>query len=266
MFKRPMPVGSFQQQVFNVQVPGTGEAFLKKITSNYSWWTFDECDVYYREKTSHAIMAALTGYDILLSADDGKREFVTKALPKPNLSEANIKPLIHAILDGLAAMRSRRDTSLDKLTASNLATGYFKKGTQAGVCPRLLDEVCSFLIRWEGTYGSEVCYVHGDLHWGNILEAPDGLLYPFDYEEAIESLPAFDGANISSLISKPYGDEWYQYFKQQYQNRFEEELISLEDWHRFRRLRDWIVACYLKQCCDALTREKAKAFLFATAP
>ena len=255
---------SFQQQVFKLQVQGE-EAFLKRIISDYSWWTFDQCDIYLREKTSHGIMSTLTSIHLLLYADDNKREFVTKALPRPDFTPAHATGFIHAALDVLAAMRRQQDTSLDRLTLSELAISYSQKAMQASVSSHLVNEVCNLLERWERSFGSTTCYVHGDLHLGNLLEQ-DGVLYPFDYEEAIQSLPALDSANLSAGVYAAYGDEGYQYFRQQHQQRFDEDLIERRDWQRFCHLRNWIASCYLRRCCDVTTAELAKAFIVDEEP
>jgi len=254
-------VPSWQQKVYRLQIQMEGDAFLKKIVTDYSWWTLDECDVYQRETVSHMLMTELMGFTLLLQTDDNKREFITKALPNPEVTKDNVESYADAILDTLALMRNRRNTALDRLTPSVLSDLFSQKATQANVKAHLIDEFCSFVQSWERTFGSEICFVHGDFHPGNILQAEDGTFYPFDFEEAIESLPAFDGANISHEIHRRCGEAAYEYFKSRYQRRFGEPLIDWRDWGRFRHLRGWIARCYLEQCCDARTMELAKAFI-----
>ncbi len=215
-------VPSWQQKVYRLQIQKEGDAFLKEIVTDYSWWTLDDCDVYRRETVSHALMAELTGINLLLQSDDEKKQFVTKALANPEITADNAEFYINALLDALALMRSRRDTSLDRLTPSALINLFSQKANQAKVNARLVEEFCGLVQSWERSFGSAVCFVHGDLDTGNILQTENGMLYPFDYEEAIESLPAFDSANISLAIHRQCGEQASEYFKSRYQRSFGE--------------------------------------------
>jgi thiamine kinase-like enzyme len=253
-------IESFQQKVWRATADGK-PVFIKEIVSNCSWWTFDESDVYQREKLSYQILNTAGIGPRLLSSDDMARRLVIEEIADtPNEDD---KAACDHLLELLKTLRGLRNTGLDRLTARRLAAHYTQKGQAAGVHPRFLEEISQQLETWHRIYGEELCFTHGDLHIGNLRSGGNRILGLIDFEESIESLPVFDGVNMADALSE--APELCAHFAESYEKLFDEPLIPLKEWRRFWRLRGWIVSCYLQNCAAPNVREKARSFIFSKA-
>jgi|GEM_PF-6342180 len=254
------PVPSFQQEVFRVEVDGT-PAYAKRIVSDYSWWTFDDTDIFTRETESYALLNGMGIGPQLLCLDATRKEFAVAELPhlRPG------KEAVETFLDNLVILLER----LSRLTAPNLQTYTAKamaalfrsRGEQANVAPVLLSEITQMLNGWHDVYGSGVSYTHGDLHLGNILSDGSNVTGVIDFEETIQSLPVFDATNLSWTVKVVFGEGAYRHFKEAYEKSSGTALIDLNEWGRFCHLRGWIASCYLKHCGSAMLQEKARNFM-----
>jgi len=261
-------VQSFQQKVWHATVDKTA-VFVKEIISDYSWWTCEESDIFRREKLSYQRLNAVGIGPRLLCCDDAARRLIMEAVPQS--ADADEEPIraeddavCDSLLDVLKTLRGLRDTGLERLTARRLAQIYTAKGEAAAVQPQLVAEISHQLEAWHQTYGHELCFTHGDLHPGNVRAGKGRIVGLIDFEETIESLPVFDGANMAWALSEE--PAVCARFASGYEQAFGEPLIPPQEWRRFYLLRGWIVSCYLRNCCAPDVRDRAGNFIFANEP
>ncbi|GAB2592022.1 phosphotransferase [Spirosoma areae] len=258
-------VKSFQQQVSLVELKNGNQAYIKKIVSDYSWWTFEHTDVFQRELTSYQLLTSFNLVPPLLVVDQVNKQFTIEAMITLRPKDQQIQPFLASLINLLRTLKSIAGQEFQVCSWQHLLNLYCKKGQVAQVSPWLLDEMVAIVSKWANYESYPISYVHGDLHFGNLLY--DGKSVKLiDFEEAIQSHSIMDATSLSWDVLDCFGQEAYDRFKRLYRNAFQAELIELREWKRFCQLRDWIVGRYLATCCPQEVKQQAYQFIVATEP
>ena len=258
-------VRSFQQKVQFVDLNNGSSAYAKKIVSDYSWWTFNDTDIFQREMISYKLLEPAELVPTLVEIDQANKQFMVKAVATVQPKGKQVQPFLDGLLTLLCTLREILGQEFQACSARHLQNLYYQKGETARVSLWLLDEMVAILRNWEKYESQPLSYVHGDLHFGNVLY--DGeCIRLIDFEEAIQSHPVFDAASLSWDVMDQFGPRMYDYFRRLYQQAFRDDLIDLTEWKRFCKLRDWIVGRYVDQCCGEAIKEKAHKFILDTEP
>jgi hypothetical protein len=255
----PKVIPSFQQELSEVVAEGIGRSIRKRIVSDYSWWTFDESDLYHREHRALVQVGKALDTPILLRSDDDDRSLLMRWFPDDR-RRVTFREQLDIMLDLLSLFRDLDSEGFDDLPPSRLCSQFVDKGARSGISDGETLEIQSFFRKWEGVYGARTSFVHGDFHTGNVLWSDECDLIPIDFEETIRSLPAFDAANLACELHQYHGMPHYRYFRDRYESRFREPLIEFDEWQSFCRLRNKIVRSYLCRCCAPEVKVKATSF------
>jgi hypothetical protein len=226
-------VPSFQQAMAMVRIDGQA-AYSKRIVSDFSWWTFENTDVFQRELTSYSLLNTLQIGPQLLYSNAEQKQLVVQELGHEMPMGEDIKPFLDSLVALLSELRSLKNTGLQIYSAKEMAALYEKKGTAAKVNPVLLRELIQRLENWHESYGDSTSYIHGDLHLGNILSDGKEVSGLIDFEEAIESLPVFDAIQLSWGVLNQWGPVAQRSFNESYEAQGT-KMIDLDEWKRFCR-------------------------------
>ena len=164
---------SFQQRLFRVELDGTA-AYAKRIVSDYSWWTFEDTDIFMRESESYALLNGMGIGPQLLCLDAAQKELVIADLHLRRPENEAVEPFLDDLVVLLGRLSQLTAPNLQAYTAKEMATLFRCKGEKANVTPALLSEITQMLNCWHDRYGSCVSYTHGDLNLGNIYPMAQG--------------------------------------------------------------------------------------------
>ena len=257
-------IPSFQQQVEKVLTEDNRIGYKKKIISNFSWWTFDQSDLFEREiKVLNLLDKKINNiyFEIL---DLQEKEFFIEEIPRNH--SCNKEQKIYLIIELLNVFRKIQSLGLDNVNFPFIVENLVKNGEKAKIEKKLLEEIKTIIKKWKDKYDSFNCFVHGDLDLNNIFFGDCKISGLIDFEETIISQPQFDAVNISWSISEALGKNYYDLFSQKFESAFKEKLIPLDEWKRFCLIRNWIASCYLERCCSRAAKERAKNFIFKLPP
>lgn len=261
----PQTVHSFQQQLSRIQRPNGQLAYVKTIVSDYSWWTFEQTDVLQRELTSYQLLTPLKLVPELVAVDRLHKQFTVEAIINGKPQAGQLQAFLASLITLLKTLKGVPGYELPACSFTHLRRLYLQKGQAAQVNRNLLDELTELVTKWLLYDTHPLSYVHGDLHFGNLLYDGD-LIKLIDFEEAIQSHPVIDATSLGWDIMDNFGPDMYAHFKQLYEAEFGVALIELRDWKRFCQLRDWVVGRYLATCCAPEVRERAYQFIIAGEP
>ena len=256
----PQTVPSFQQQLSLIQRPNGSLAYVKKIVSDYSWWTFDQTDVFQRELTAYHLLTPVKLVPRLLEVDPSHKQFTLEAISTVKPQTRQPYSFLTSLIALLSTLRSMPGQALPACSFAQLRRLYLQKGQAAQVNQGLLDELAALLTKWIAYDTHSLSFVHGDLHFGNLLYDGETIKL-IDFEEAIHAHSIIDATSLSWDILDTFGPQMYGYFKQVYRDAFQQELIELGEWKRFCQLRDWVVGRFLSRCCGPDIQAKAYRFI-----
>ncbi len=256
---------SFQQDVIKIKLDNGTIAIRKKIISDYSWWNYDKCDVYAREKNSYSLLSGEINTFNLIKYLDAKKTLLIQWCENDRFDSKIFSKSIGSIIDKLKKMRSITcGDLLDTFTFDTFISHFVEMGFKCRINEKLIFEIINMLKSWKSDMMPNG-YLHGDLHIGNMLQKNCNILGFIDFEEALSGPPAFDAANLGLSVHYEFGKKVYDEFKQQYEKEIGEKLISSQDWSRFCFIRNWIASEYLRKFCSSEIFKSAEGFLMKTA-